>query len=275
MNALKRNSLLVLFLFALAVLNAAASKASPAPIDPASVQILAKWPNGDLYVSSAGGFSRFAGTYKTLGFVVTPMSGDSSISPQEQWLDLQKQTAALGGNAVMITGTQEESSGFVRGHGAPAVEWSEQYLEGTAVLIQGTTSTADAASPFVYDIPFQSSRRAKPIALESGDGLEITSVRGDRPHLELGGTYLVQGQYKLTSANGATLRLTPITAPGTGMFLSPTQFLRVAPGTGTFSLVAKMSSTGRFHVALTPAASGKPTANILFREKLATTEPQD
>lgn len=83
----------------------------------------------------------------------------------------------------------------------------------------------------------------------SGDNIEITLVRGDRPRLEPGGTYVVEGRYMLASERQATIALSLTTsAPGSSAW-SKSQFATVDKGRGTFLFTAEMKSSGQFHVS--------------------------
>ncbi len=92
-----------------------------------------------------------------------------------------------------------------------------------------------------------------------GDQITIRLVRGNRPRLEPGGTYLVLGTYTLASAAEATLALS-LTASGPagrGAW-SPTQRRKIAQGSGEFALVAPMRSAGEFHVSFYLADRNDP-----------------
>jgi hypothetical protein len=92
-----------------------------------------------------------------------------------------------------------------------------------------------------------------------GDQIAIRLVRGNRPRLEPGGTYLVLGTYTLASHAEATLALS-LTASGPagrGAW-APTQRRRIAQGSGEFALVAPMRSAGEFHVSFYLADRNDP-----------------
>lgn len=84
----------------------------------------------------------------------------------------------------------------------------------------------------------------------SDDAIAITVVRGDRPKIEVGGTYLVQGEYRLESAPTALLALS-LTSNGRGgrSVWAETQRRQIERGVGTFTLVAAMHDEGNFHVS--------------------------
>lgn len=92
-----------------------------------------------------------------------------------------------------------------------------------------------------------------------GDQISIRLVRGNRPRLEPGGTYLVLGTYTLASHAEATLALS-LTASGPagrGAW-APTQRRKISQGSGEFALVAPMRSAGEFHVSFYLADRNDP-----------------
>jgi hypothetical protein len=92
-----------------------------------------------------------------------------------------------------------------------------------------------------------------------GDQITIRLVRGNRPRIEPGGTYLVLGTYTLASHAEATLALslTASGAAGRGAW-SPTQRRKIGQGRGEFALVAPMRSPGEFHVSFYIADRHEP-----------------
>lgn len=103
---------------------------------------------------------------------------------------------------------------------------------------------------FPYAIPV----RLYPMRLgrRPGDRITITSVRGDRPRLEKGGTYLVRGTYVLRSAPAAVLNLSVTTEgrpSGPSLAWKRTQVCRIEQGHGAFTLIATMRLKGWFHVS--------------------------
>jgi hypothetical protein len=95
-----------------------------------------------------------------------------------------------------------------------------------------------------------------------GDKLKIESVRGDRPRIEPGGTYLVQGTYTLGSAPSATLMLS-LTSSGSGGRgpTSPTQRMTIDQGTGTFTLANTVQNAGELHVSFYFANPANPRSS--------------
>jgi hypothetical protein len=83
-----------------------------------------------------------------------------------------------------------------------------------------------------------------------GDQITITSMRGDRSHIEPGGGYLVEGSYTLASADSADLALYCTTrSPG----LIPDQdseHMNITRGTGRFHLFETNVPDGWLHVSI-------------------------
>lgn len=112
----------------------------------------------------------------------------------------------------------------------------------------GPSVAAPSEADFPHLIPVESWLAAG--GFSRGDQIAIRLVRGNRPRLEPGGTYLVLGTYTLASHAEATLALS-LTASGPagrGAW-SPTQRRKIAQGSGEFALVAPMRSAGEFHVS--------------------------
>jgi hypothetical protein len=83
-----------------------------------------------------------------------------------------------------------------------------------------------------------------------GDRLQIESVKGNRPTIEPGGSYLVQGTYTLGSAPSARLMLS-LTSKGDGGrgTTAATQRMKIDQGTGAFTLATTMRDSGQLHVS--------------------------
>ncbi|HUB24872.1 MAG TPA: M56 family metallopeptidase [Tepidisphaeraceae bacterium] len=83
-----------------------------------------------------------------------------------------------------------------------------------------------------------------------GDRIVITSVRGDRDHFEIGGTYQVRGTYHLESADKVTMSLwISARLPGQGWGNSaPGQFTTITRGDGTFTLTDRIPVAGYPHI---------------------------
>ena len=133
--------------------------------------------------------------------------------------------------------------------------------------LSAATKQIEAEFPYVIDfIPYQPPWSK----FSPGDEIVITSVRGDRKHIEPDGRYLVEGTYTLASMESAGLSLS-VTAPSPSSpgAISPVhdeEGIKVARGTGRFSLSATMRYAGSFHVSFNPMGGGESRGTIYFRE---------
>jgi hypothetical protein len=120
-----------------------------------------------------------------------------------------------------------------------------------------------AANPeFPYVIPCEPGTSA----FAPGDRITISSVKGNRAHLEPGGAYLVQGSYTLASAENAELLFSCTTRGPSGPTpISDGQELKITRGSGTFLLKHTTPADGWFHVSFYVA--GHSHGGIYFGEK--------
>ncbi|HVU15878.1 MAG TPA: hypothetical protein VHD32_03080 [Candidatus Didemnitutus sp.] len=127
-----------------------------------------------------------------------------------------------------------------------------------------------AASALASSAPSES---VCPIPVEAGvsefapgDGIEILSVTGDRPHLESGGHYVVQGRFVLASADGAMVFLSVTTKkPSTSSPILPGQMVSVSRGSGPFTLSMTLAHDGWTHLSF--YIGGREHGCIYFGER--------
>ena len=82
------------------------------------------------------------------------------------------------------------------------------------------------------------------------DHFTITSVRGDREHIEPGGSYLVEGTYTLTSRNSTQLTLFCTThGPSGPTPVQDGERLNITKGAGRFYLYETNLADGWLHVS--------------------------
>jgi hypothetical protein len=93
----------------------------------------------------------------------------------------------------------------------------------------------------------------------SGDMITVQSVRGDRPVIEVGGTYQVDGSWTLASQPAAMLALYSTNGEVRG-----SNNVRVQQGTGTFSFTVHVVREGNLHVSLYPAKGGNSFGGVYF-----------
>jgi hypothetical protein len=99
-----------------------------------------------------------------------------------------------------------------------------------------------------------------------GDGIVITSLKGDRENLEAGGHYLVEGTYTLSSADEADLAFF-LTSRGLAgsTSISDEEHVFVSRGSGKFSLQKTLLGEGWPH--LTFYVRERPHGGVYFGEK--------
>jgi Domain of unknown function (DUF4159) len=132
---------------------------------------------------------------------------------------------------------------------------------------------ADLVAQYPYVIPLQLGRTGDWV---KGDNLRVLSVRGDRPRLELGGTYLVRGVYGLAGAMEATLSLNITSPAGYMSNHQPFQSYRIEQGYGDFALVETMTVPGAYHVSFYyPWHGGRSDSHgaIYFADLKASSSP--
>jgi hypothetical protein len=99
------------------------------------------------------------------------------------------------------------------------------------------------------------------------DQITITSVRGDRKHIEPGGSYLVEGSYHLVSADSADLALYCTThGPSGPTPVQDSQRIKITRGAGRFHLYETNLADGWLHVSFYPDNS-KLHGGVYFGEK--------
>jgi hypothetical protein len=115
-----------------------------------------------------------------------------------------------------------------------------------------------AAMP--HSVPFE----IGDVELYGGDYVAITEIRGDRASFEVGGSYVVNGKYRLATQEQASLQLL-ITgsdeADGKGPVSASAQTV-VSKGAGEFELKKQLKHSGSLH--LTFYRLGKPIGGIYF-----------
>jgi hypothetical protein len=99
-----------------------------------------------------------------------------------------------------------------------------------------------------------------------GDQIIITSLRGNRKHLEPGGRYLLEGTYTLTSAGSADLAwFATARAPAGTVPVAEDEHAQISKGAGGFHLVKTLLDDGWGHVSF--YVNGHSHGGIYFGEK--------
>ena len=100
----------------------------------------------------------------------------------------------------------------------------------------------------------------------AGDQITITSVRGDQPNIEPGGSYLVEGAYTLASADSADLALFCTSRGPSGPTpVQNSQRIKISRGTGKFHLYETNLADGWLHVSF--YFNGSSQGGVYFGEK--------
>jgi hypothetical protein len=123
---------------------------------------------------------------------------------------------------------------------------------------------ADPAAPaeFPYAIAVQTGETH----FAQGDGLAITAVHGNRPHLEVGGRYRLDGTYTLGSADHADLVWFATARSDTGLSsIEPTSTMEVKQGAASFTLTRTFTNDGYPHLSF--YVDGSPRSWVYFAEK--------
>jgi len=119
------------------------------------------------------------------------------------------------------------------------------FLLGLSLAGRTQTNEADL---FPYAIPVE--RGATEFA--PGDSIVIASLRGDRPHLEIGGRYLLEGAYTLASLDSAHLTWSITTRGPDAPAATPAEASAsddVRRGAGKFRLIKTFLNDGWPHVS--------------------------
>jgi hypothetical protein len=137
----------------------------------------------------------------------------------------------------------------------------------SALCLQAASPSAragEAAAESEYPYLIQFELGATEFA--PGDNIVITSIRGNRRHLESGGRYLVEGSYALAAADGADLALHATSRGPSGP--SPVmrdQQVEITRGTGDFHLTKTLRDDGWLHISF--YVNGHSHGGIYFGEQ--------
>jgi hypothetical protein len=134
-------------------------------------------------------------------------------------------------------------------------------IPGLASFLVAATAL-NAAPSFTHEIPFELGASG----FAPGDKITITSVRGDRKHIEPGGSYLVEGTYTLNSSDSAELALFCTTrGPSGSTSVQEGQEVKIMRNSGKFELFETNVPDGWLHVSFYP--KGSSSGGVYFGEK--------
>jgi RNA polymerase sigma factor (sigma-70 family) len=214
--------------------------------------------------ATTAGFTAFLTTMKIpLGLAATVLVGTVVLITQQRSVSAQRADPAARPSQLTTPSAGERMRGGVAEVPQVPVRAGANGLEAAAGTPLATTPTPPDGSRLAYGVPVRSSGSRE--GFYPGDHITITAVIGDRPRIEPGGTYRVEGAFALASAPSATLALS-LTASGPNGYgaWSERQQIKIARGSGTFSLVATMRSEGKFHVSFyfaDPSEPGRSSAH--------------
>ena len=135
-------------------------------------------------------------------------------------------------------------------------------LSGLVVLLVVGCATSQPFGPvgeqFRHRVPFEIGRTE----VVAGNGITIEEVWGTRPVIEVGGSYVVTGTYKLAADSGELIFWqTAKNWDNTGPDMD-TQSVSVPRGEGRFALLHDMPGPGYFHLVL--RADGREVVDVYF-----------
>ncbi len=133
-------------------------------------------------------------------------------------------------------------------------------LQTTPALPDARAESAETQFPYVIEPESGATEFA------TGDGIVITSFRGDRPHLEPGGRYRLEGSYTLTSAGSADLAwFATSRGPSGSTPVADREHVTISRGSGKFHLEKTLLDDGWLHVSF--YVNGHSHGGIYFGEK--------
>jgi hypothetical protein len=119
-------------------------------------------------------------------------------------------------------------------------------------------AVAPVGAQFQHRVPFEIGQTE----VSDGNAITIEEVWGTRPCIEVGGSYIVTGTYKLTSDSGKLyFWQTAKNWHNSGPNID-TQVERAKKGEGRFTLLHHMRGPGWFHVVM--RADGREVADVYF-----------
>jgi hypothetical protein len=116
------------------------------------------------------------------------------------------------------------------------------------------------------DFPYVIQPELGSIELAPGDRIVITSIRGNREHIERGGRYFLSGSYTLASADEADLSWFITTrGPSGATPINAAQHVIIKKGSGNFHLEKDIADDGWMHITF--YVGGHSHGGIYFGEK--------
>jgi hypothetical protein len=148
------------------------------------------------------------------------------------------------------------------GEPAPPAPGSAEYMAQIHAADEKANLADGLVSGYPFEIPTVASNR-----FAEGDGLLITTVRGTQPTFAVGGRYLIEGVYKLSTLPRALL-LTFVTTPGLSGFTQdePAQRCRIKGPNGHFVLQLPVGRPGLIRLAIYPLPHGEFAGGLYLQD---------
>ena len=154
-------------------------------------------------------------------------------------------TKALAAHGLMLTGSKP-----LKVVSAPASEGQPATAPSANAV-----GVAPARAIATQVVPYELGKTD----FQGGDTITVTSVKGDRTRFEPGGTFVVEGTYTLASRDEAALA-----AYVTNGEVEGDNKKHLTKGSGTFSLVFKVTKKGYPHVSFYPVPYGHGCGGVYF-----------
>ncbi len=172
----------------------------------------------------------------------------------------------IGGAAALVLAA---GCGGAMDEKVAALEARVARLEASLAPAAPATTKSDDAQPDLE--PAAPAAHTAPVAFELGDaefydGDEITirEIAGTQATMDVGGSYLVKGHYRLQSHDSATLLLSVTVTEGSGHGTTRrTARLKVSRGEGDFELLKRLGPHGYPHLTYY-GPDGHPFGGVYF-----------
>ncbi len=128
------------------------------------------------------------------------------------------------------------------------------------------TAAQAGNEPVESEFPYVIQAELGAVEYAPGDSIAITSIRGNRQHLEPGGRYLLEGTYELASAESADLAwFATSRGPSESTPVADDEHVKINKGSGNFRLKKTLQSDGWLHVSF--YVDGRSHGGVYFGEK--------
>ena len=140
------------------------------------------------------------------------------------------------------------------------------FLASAFCLSTGLAPATAAADASDTEFPYAITLEKGAAEFASGDDIVITSMRGNRKHVEPAGRYLLEGSYTLSSASSADLAwFTTSRSPSGSTPVTDDEHVQISRGSGSFRLTKTLLDDGWMHVSF--YLNGASHGGIYFGEQ--------